>query len=110
MLKLRLDTLSSKELFKDVLVRLVNGEELTLNYFELRSEEVSIPFHEHPVEHLVVVLEGKMEFQFKDHKLSLGERDGLFLPARVPHSARAIRAPIRALEICTITKDEYYEK
>jgi len=110
MLKLGLDTLSSKELFKDVLVRLVNGEELTLNYFELRSTEVAIPSYEHPVEHLVIVLEGEMQFMFKDHKLSLGERDGLFLPARIPHSARVIRAPVRALEICTVTKDEYYEK
>lgn len=110
MLKIHLDAFSSKELFKDVLVRLVNGEELTLNYFELRSEEVAIAFHEHPVEHLVIVLEGEIEFKFKDHNLSLGERDGLFLPARILHAARVIRAPVRALEICTVAKDEYYEK
>jgi quercetin dioxygenase-like cupin family protein len=102
--------LSSKELFKDVLIRLINGDELTLNYFELESEAVAIPFHEHPVEHLVVVLEGEIEFVFKDHKLSLKERDGLFLPARTRHSARVIRAPVRALEIYPIAEDEYYEK
>lgn len=81
-----------------------------LNHFELRSEEVSIPFHEHPVEHLVIVLEGKMEFMFKGYTLSLGERDGAFLPARIPHSARVIRAPVKALERYTVAKDEYYEK
>jgi hypothetical protein len=43
MSKLSLDYFSSKELFKDVLVRLVNGEEVTLNYFKLRSEEVANP-------------------------------------------------------------------
>lgn len=102
--------MSSKELFKDVLIRLINGDELTLNYFELESEAVAIPFHEHPVEHLVVVLEGEIEFVFKDHKLSLKERDGLFLPARTRHSARVIRAPVRALEIYPIAEDEYYEK
>ena len=110
MLQFGLDTLSSKELFKDVLVRLINGEELTLNYFELMSEDVAIPFHEHPVEHLVVVLDGQVEFIFKNHKISLDKRDGLFLPARTPHSARVIRAPVRALEICTVAKDSYYEK
>ncbi|MFQ5999740.1 MAG: cupin domain-containing protein [Candidatus Bathyarchaeia archaeon] len=110
MLSFRLDTLSSKELFRDVLVRLINGDELALNYFELKSEAVAIPFHEHPVEHLVIVLEGKVEFMFKGHRLSLKERDGLFLPAGTRHSARVIRAPVKALEIYTITKDEYYEK
>jgi quercetin dioxygenase-like cupin family protein len=110
MLQFGLDTLLSKELFKDVLVRLVNGEELTLNYFELMSEDVAIPFHEHPVEHLVVVLEGKVEFLFKSQKLSLDKGDGLFLPARTPHSARAICAPVRALEIYIVAEDPYYEK
>jgi len=110
MLSFRLDALSSKELFKDVFVRLINGDELTLNYFELESEDVTIPFHEHPVEHLVVVLEGEVEFTFKGHNLSLKERDGLFLPAMTHHSARVIRAPVRALEVYTVAEDEYYEK
>ncbi len=43
MLSFKLDTLTSKELFKDVLIRLVNGNELTLNYFELKRGDVSIP-------------------------------------------------------------------
>lgn len=110
MLSFLLDTLSSKELFKDVLVRLINGNELTLNYFELKSEAVAIPFHEHPVEHLVVVLEGEVDFVFKGHRLSLQERDGLFIPPRIPHSARVVRAPVRALEIYAIAEDDYYEK
>jgi len=110
MLSFQLDTLSSKELFKDVLVRLINGDALALNYFELKSGAVEIPFHEHPVEHLVVVLEGEVEFVFEDHKLSLKERSGLFLPAKIRHSARVIRAPVKALEIYTVAEDEYYEK
>lgn len=110
MLSFQLDNLSSKELFKDVLVRLINGDALALNYFELKSEAVAIPFHEHPVEHLVVVLEGEVEFMFKGHKLSLKERSGLFLPAKTRHSARVVRAPVKALEIYTIAEDEYYEK
>ena len=54
----QLNSLSSKELYKDVLVRLVHGNALTLNYFELKNQTVKIPFHIHPVEHLVVVLKG----------------------------------------------------
>jgi quercetin dioxygenase-like cupin family protein len=110
MLPFQLDTLSSKELFKNVLVRIISGEALTLNYFELKSRTVAIPFHEHPVEHLVVVLDGEIEFMFKDHKLCLKERNGLFLPAKTRHSARVVHAPVRALEIYTIAEDEYYEK
>lgn len=110
MLSFQLDTLLSKELFKDVLVRLINGDELTLNYFELKSGAVAIPFHEHPVEHLVVVLEGEIEFMFRGHRLSLKERNGLFLPAKTRHSARVVRGPVKALEIYTIAEDEYYEE
>lgn len=106
----RLDALTSKELFRDVLVRLVEGVELTLNYFELRSKTVEIPFHEHPVEHLVIVLEGKLDFVFEGRRRSLDEKEGLFLPARTRHSAQVIRAPVRALEIYTTKEDKYYEK
>ena len=106
----QLDALSSKELFKDVLVRLVHGNELTLNYFELKSENVKIPFHEHPVEHLVVVLEGEIEFMFEDQKLPLKKRDSLFVPAKTRHTARVTQAPVKALEIYVNAEDKYYKK
>jgi quercetin dioxygenase-like cupin family protein len=108
MLSFQLDKLSSRELFKDVLVRLVHGNELTLNYFELKSEIVKIPFHEHPVEHLVVVLEGEMEFMFKDRKLLMKRGDSLFVPAEKGHTACVVRAPVKALEIYANVEDEYY--
>ena len=109
MLTFKLDALSSKELFKDVLVRLVHGNELTLDYFELKSETVKIPFHEHPVEHLVVVLEGEMEFLFEDQKLPLKKKESLFVPAKIRHTARVIQAPVKALEIFTKAEDKHYE-
>jgi len=104
------DSLASKELYKDVLVRLIDGDELTLNYFELKNETVSLPFHEHPVEHLVVVLEGEMEFMFEDQKLVLKKKDCLFVPAKTRHTARVIRGPVKALEIYPVTEDQYYER
>ena len=79
-----------------------------LNYFELEREEVEIPLHVHPVEHLVIVLEGEMEFMFQDQKLFLTKGRGLFLPAKTSHTARVICAPVKALEIWTRTEDEYY--
>lgn len=99
-----------KELFKDVIVRLVNGNELTLNYFELKSETVKIPIHNHPVEHLVVVLKGEMEFMFEDQKLPLKEMQCLFVPARKPHTAYVVHSPVKALEIFVNVEDKYYKK
>lgn len=110
MLSFQLDSLSSKELHKDVLVRLVHGNELTLNYFELKNETVKIAFHEHPVEHLVVVLEGKMEFMFEEQKLLLKKSDCLFVPAKKRHTARVIDGPVKALEIYPVAEDEYYKR
>ena len=109
MLSFGLDSLSSKELYTDVIVRLVHGKDLTLNYFELKNQEVKIPFHVHPVEHLVVVLEGKMEFMFEDKTLVLNKEDCLFVPAKTTHTARVIDGPVKALEIYTVTEDEYYQ-
>ena len=110
MLSFQLDSLSSKELSKDVLVRFVHGNELTLNYFELKNRDVKIQFHTHPVEHLVVVLEGDIEFIFESQKLILKKRDFLFVPAKKRHTARVINGPVKALEIYPAAKDEYYNK
>lgn len=105
-----LDSLPSKELYKDVLVRLTHGNDLTLNFFELKNQDVNIPCHIHPVEHLVVILEGKLEFLFKDQKLVLKKKDCLFVPAKIQHTARVIEGPVKALEIYTVTEDEYYKE
>ena len=110
MLSFQLDSLSSKELYKDVLVRLVHGNALTLNYFELKNQDVEIPFHTHPVEHLVVVLEGTMEFMFEDKTLLLKKDGCLFFPAKIRHTARVIEGPAKALEIYPVTEDKYYNR
>jgi quercetin dioxygenase-like cupin family protein len=81
MLPFHLQSLPPKELFKDVSIRFIRGNELTVDYFELRSEIVKIPSHEHSIEHLVVVLEGEMEFIFDNQKL-LKKRDSLFVPGK----------------------------
>ena len=110
MFSFQLDSLSSKELYRDVLVRLVHGNELTMNYFELKNQDAKIPFHTHPVEHLVVVLEGAMEFMFEDQKLIIKKNDCLFVPAKTRHTARVIKGPVKALEIYHVTEDEYYKR
>ena len=109
-LAFQLDSLASKELYKDVLVRLIHGNELTLNYFELKNQDLNIPSHIHPVEHLVVVLEGKMEFMFEDKKIVMEQKDSMFVPAKTRHTARVIEGPVKALEIYSITEDEYYKR
>jgi quercetin dioxygenase-like cupin family protein len=110
MLPFKLDSLSSKELYNDVFVSLIHGKELTLNYFELKSKNVEIPFHTHPVEHLVVVLEGEMEFLFKDQKLVMKKKDCLFVPAKTQPTARVTASPVKALEIYPAAEDEYYKR
>ena len=105
-----LDSLSAKEIYTDVLVRIIKGKKLTLNYFELKSQKVRIPEHSHPVEHLVVVLEGEIKFLFKDQKFILKKKDCIFVPAKKSHTAKVINGPVKALEIFLLSKDEYYEK
>ncbi len=110
MISFQLDSIQSKELYKDVLVRLVHGNDLTLNYFELKNQTVDLPIHDHPVEHLVIVLEGTMEFIFQDKKVVMKPNDTMFVPAKKPHTARVIEGPVKALEIYNVTEDNYYNK
>lgn len=110
MLPFQLDSSASKELYKDVFVRLTHGKELTLNYFELKSKDVKIPFHTHPVEHLVVVMEGEIEFIFEDQKHVMKQNDCMFVPAKTRHTAKVIESPVKALEIYPATEDEYYKR
>ena len=105
-----LNSISSTELFTDVIVRLVHGSDLTLNYFELKNQDVKIPFHVHPVEHLVVILRGKVEFILEDKLFVLNKNDYLFVPAKVRHTARVIDSPVKALEIYAVQEDDYYQK
>ena len=99
------ESLLPKETYKNVIVRLVQGKELKLNYFELKNREVKIPFHEHPEEHLVIVLEGEIEFIFESKTQILKNKDCLFIPAKKKHTARVIKGSPKALEIYRIQKD-----
>ena len=110
MISFQLDSIQSKELYKDVLVRLIHGNDLTLNYFELKNQTVDLPVHEHPVEHLVIVLEGAMEFIFQNKKVVMKPKDTMFVAAKKPHTARVIKGPVKALEIYKIIDDQYYNK
>ncbi|MCW4022904.1 MAG: cupin domain-containing protein [archaeon] len=110
MLPFQLDSIKENELYKDVLIRLVHGTDLTLNYFELKNQTVDLPVHEHPVEHLVVVLEGTMEFIFQDKKVVMKPKDTMFVPAKKPHTAKVIDGPLKALEIYKVTEDKYYNR
>jgi quercetin dioxygenase-like cupin family protein len=105
-----LTSIPSKELHTNVIVRLVHGNELTLNYFELKNHDVKIPFHVHPVEHLVVILRGKVEFMFEDKIFVLSKDDYLFVPAKMKHTARVIDSPVKALELYSAKEDEYYQR
>lgn len=108
-LSFQLDSIPSRELYKDVLVKLVHGKELTLNYFELKNRDIRIPFHEHPAEHLVVVLEGEIEFIFEKQNIILRKKDCLFIPAKTRHTAAVIRGPVKALEIYIIAEIKQYK-
>lgn len=100
-----LESLLPKETYKNVFIRPVQGKELKLNYFELKNQEVKIPFHEHSEEHLVIVLEGEIEFVFESKTQILKNNDCLFIPAKKKHTARVIKGSPKALEIYRIQKD-----
>lgn len=62
------------------------------------------------MEHLVIVLEGEMEFVLMEQQNRLNEGEGLFLQAGIKHTTKVMRSLVKSLQIYTKTKDKYYEK
>lgn len=70
------------------------GPEGTVDSFCLIFEEVAagdgIPLHRHPVDEVVVVLEGSDEVTLVDRRHAVGAGGTVFIPAGVPHAHRNV--------------------
>jgi mannose-6-phosphate isomerase-like protein (cupin superfamily) len=61
-------------------------------------------------EHLVIVLEGTMQFIFDDKKVVMKPNDAMFVPANVNHTGIVLDGPVKALEIYRNVEDDYYNR
>ncbi|MFE9919131.1 cupin domain-containing protein [Micromonospora sp. NPDC005553] len=68
------------------------------------------PPHRHDFEEMFTILEGEIEFTFRDEKRSVRAGSTVNIPANAPHNFRNVSgAPARMLCMCTpAAQDEYF--
>ena len=77
-----------------------------LTYFELepgaRFEE-----HRHEAEQITLVLLGRLVFEVGGREYTLGPGDVIAVPGNVPHSARVLDEPTRAVDAWSPPREDY---
>jgi quercetin dioxygenase-like cupin family protein len=84
-----LNQLPATEAVKDGFLSMVQTEQLTIAYTNLKAG-VEIPLHQHQEEAVDILLEGILEMQVGDKSNTITQGMIVIVPPGLPHSARAI--------------------
>jgi quercetin dioxygenase-like cupin family protein len=69
----------------------------TLSYYEVDAG-ARFPRHAHDVEQLTLVIDGRLDFEFDDRKVSIGPGEAVAIPPGVMHAVRGGEAATRAVD------------
>ena len=77
-----------------------------LTFFEFAPDS-TVPEHMHPHEQITLVLEGELEFTLGDETRIIKAGEGATIPPEVPHSARTLSQPTKALDAWHPIREDY---
>jgi len=97
----------SRELFPGVWITTAWGERLMLSFVHFVRADAVVPEHSHPHEQAGMGLEGEFELVIGDEARVIRTGDSYLIPGGVPHSARSLSGPARALDIFSPPREEY---
>jgi unsaturated pyranuronate lyase len=97
------------ELVAGVRMKPLFGDGAMLNLLDF-DPGGTVPLHDHPHEQLGIVLDGELvvEIGAEEHVLRPG--DAYHIPSGVQHSARALDAPCRVLDVFQPVREDYRER
>jgi len=78
--------------------RLITGERMMLAHVYL-AKGCIVPRHSHDNEQITYILEGALKFEIEGKEIVVAKGEVLRIPSNVPHSARSVNGPARALDI-----------
>ncbi len=84
----------------------VQLEKVMLTYFELQPRAV-FARHHHEAEQITLVLSGRLVFEAGEREYTLGPGDVVTIPSNVPHGARALDEPVRAVDAWSPPRESY---
>lgn len=97
----------TKQLFPGVRATTAWGEHLMLSFVRFEYAGAEVPLHQHPHEQAGMGLEGEFELVIDGEARIIGPGDAYCIPGNVPHSARSVNGPARALDIFHPVREEY---
>jgi quercetin dioxygenase-like cupin family protein len=93
-------------IFPGVEILTTAGKNLMLSVVRFEPRSV-VADHSHPHEQMGILLEGKLEFTVGNVTRLLGPGDMWRIPSGVPHSVRALEAPVLALDVFHPIREDY---
>jgi len=97
----------AREIFPGVTIRVAWGESLMMSFVWFAQADALVPTHTHPHEQMGMGLEGEFELTIGGETQVIRAGDAYLIPSNVPHSARAINGPARALDLFHPVRDDY---
>jgi quercetin dioxygenase-like cupin family protein len=97
----------SKILFPGVTITPIWGDEIMMSFVQFEWAGATVPEHSHPHEQAGMGLEGEFELVIDGEARIIRQGDCYVIPGHVPHSARSVNGPARALDIFHPVREEY---
>lgn len=97
-------------IFPGVTIQTLWGEHLMMSFVHFEYAEALVPEHRHPHEQMGMGLEGEFELVIDGEARVIRPGDCYLVPGNVPHSARSVNGPARALDIFHPPREEYKER
>jgi quercetin dioxygenase-like cupin family protein len=97
----------TREIFPGVTITTAWGESLMMSFVRFDFAGAAVPTHQHPHEQMGMGLEGEFELVIDGEARVIRAGDCYCIPSNVPHSARGITGPARALDIFHPVREDY---
>ena len=97
----------TKILFPGVTITTAWGESLMMSFVMFEYADAAVPTHSHLHEQMGMGIEGEFELIIDGEARIVGAGDAYYIPSNVPHSARSVNGPARALDIFHPAREDY---
>ena len=97
----------SKTIFPGVTLTTAWGNEIMMSFVQFERADALVPEHYHPHEQMGMGLEGTFELIIDGEARLIHAGDSYWVPSNVPHSARSVGGPARALDIFHPIREDY---
>jgi quercetin dioxygenase-like cupin family protein len=95
------------DIFPGVSITTAWGDRLMMSFVQFDRADAVVPVHSHPHEQMGMGLEGEFELIIDGEAKIIRAGDSYCIPSNVPHSARSVSGPARALDIFNPPREDY---